>query len=153
MIVSVPLEGAVTVTWQLDWFGFPVGASWQLPPVAPPVPVTLTAPEGADAVPPACASVTVSVAWVVPVAGTEDGESERLAVVWRPLTFKVTTCVATCGVGEDESAAWSVKTKLPAAEGVPEIVLPERANPPGRAPEEIVQVIGAVPPVDWSVAV
>ena len=81
MIVSVPLDGAVTVTWQLDWYGVPVGASTQLPPVTPPVPVTVTVPEGTKAVPPDWVSVTVIVAVLAPVAGMAAGESDRVAAV------------------------------------------------------------------------
>src|SRR5262249_46284023 len=44
VIVSEPLVGALTVTWQLDWLGLPVAESWQLPPVTLPVPETVTTP-------------------------------------------------------------------------------------------------------------
>ena len=81
MIVSEPLVGAVTVTWQLDWLATPVGASGQLPPVTPPVPAMVTVPDGADAVPAGSVSVTVSVATLPAVARTALGESDRPAVV------------------------------------------------------------------------
>ncbi len=151
MIVSEPLVGAVTVTWQLDWLA-PVGASVQLPPVTPPVPAMVTVPDGADAVPPASVSVTVSVATLPAVARTALGESDRAAVVCRALTASVSVCVAVCGVGDVESVAWSVKVKVPATDGVPEIEPPESVRPPGSAPDRSVQVIGAVPPEDWKVA-
>jgi hypothetical protein len=135
VIVSEPLDGAVTVTWQLAWFGAPVGAREQVPPVTPPVPVTVTVPDGTDAAPPGSVSVTVSVATLDAVARTALGESDRTAVVWRPLTARVRVCVAVCGVGEVESVAWTVKAKLPAAVGVPEIVPPESVRPSGSAPD------------------
>ncbi len=135
MIVSEPLAGAVTVTGQLDWLAAPVGASVQLPPVTPPVPATVTVPEGADAVPAGSVSVTVTVATLPAVATTALGERDRAAAVWRALTASVSVCVAFCGVGDDESVAWTVKVKLPAADGVPEIDPPESVRPPGSAPD------------------
>ena len=59
------------------------------------------------------------------------------------------TTMLTAAVAEppEASAALTVKLKVPDAPGVPEIVLPERLNPPGKVPAEIVQVYGVTPPV------
>jgi hypothetical protein len=45
------------------------------------------------------------------------------------------------------SVTLTVKLEGPAAVGVPEIVLPERLSPPGRAPVATDHVYGGVPPV------
>ena len=78
-------------------------------------------PKERTRVPDGSVSVTVTVATLPAVATTELGESDRAAVVWRALTASVSVCVAVCGVGDDESVAWTVKVKVPAADGVPEI--------------------------------
>ena len=61
--------------------------------------------------------------------------------------------VTFCG-GAPESAAWTVKLLVPAVVGEPVIAPVEalRDSPAGSEPIETVQVIGATPPVDCSVA-
>jgi hypothetical protein len=49
------------------------------------------------------------------------------------------------------SVTLTVKLDDPAAVGVPEIVLPERLNPPGRAPVATDHVYGGDPPAAFSV--
>jgi hypothetical protein len=48
---------------------------------------------------------------------------------------------------EFESVAFAVKVKVPAAEGVPEIVQPENDKPVGNDPEKTAQLSGDVPPL------
>lgn len=45
------------------------------------------------------------------------------------------------------SVACTVKLNVPDAEGMPEMVFPERDNPPGRAPALMLHVYGVTPPV------
>jgi hypothetical protein len=57
-------------------------------------------------------------------------------------------------VADDDALSVTLMVKLaePAVVGVPEIVLPDSANPPGSVPLEIDHVYGGVPPValsDW----
>jgi hypothetical protein len=119
----------------------------------PPVPATVTVPEGTAGVPAGSESVTVRVATLPMVARTVEGESDRVAVVWRALTTRVSVCVAVWFVGDVESVAWTVKVKLPAPDGVPEMTpLGERVRPPGSAPDTSVQVMGVFPPTAWRVA-
>jgi hypothetical protein len=63
----------------------------------------------------------------------------------------VSACAAVCV----PALAWTVKLQVPDAVGVPEItpVLALSASPEGRAPLEIVQVSGGVPPLATSGAV
>lgn len=51
------------------------------------------------------------------------------------------------------SVAFTVKVKLPAADGVPEIVpvVAPSERPAGNVPAETDHVIGFVPPEDWTV--
>lgn len=63
--------------------------------------------------------------------------------------------VAVCAVGRVESVTSAVNGKLPVTVGVPEItpVVAAKLNPAGRAPELMLQVYGAVPPLSESVVV
>ena len=55
-------------------------------------------------------------------------------------------------VADTEALSVTLRVKLddPAAEGVPEIVLPERLKPAGRAPVAMEKVNGGVPPVAFT---
>src|SRR5436190_11910541 len=127
-MVSVPLVGAVTVTVQAAWLT-PVDARVHVPPVAPPSPETVTDPEGAEAVPEASVSVTVTVATLPAVAATEAGERETAVDVERLSTTRFNVCVTFWGVAE-ESAAWTVKVKVPVPVGVPERTPPAESESP-----------------------
>ncbi len=63
-----------------------------------------------------------------------------------PITME-RALVAVCAVGVVLSVALTVKLNVPAAVGVPEIVLPLRVNPVGSEPAEIDQAYGEVPPL------
>jgi hypothetical protein len=69
------------------------------------------------------------------------------------VTVMLNACVAVCGVGEVESVALTVKLVVAAALGVPVMapVLGSSEAQEGSEPEEMLQVIGAAPPLDMSV--
>jgi hypothetical protein len=64
---------------------------------------------------------------------------------------KLKAFVAVCAEGKVESVTLAVKLNEPDAVGVPEIVpVPTaKVNPPGSAPELMLQLYGVEPPVAW----
>jgi hypothetical protein len=89
-------------------------------------------------VPPLAAKVVEYAVPTVP-EGTEPVEiATGVTVV---ATVMVNDFAAVCAVGVVESVTFTVKLNDPDAVGVPEIVPPvESVNPPGRAPELILQL-------------
>ncbi len=62
-------------------------------------------------------------------------------VVGALATMRLKGCVAFCGVGDVESAIWTVNDEVPGApDGVPERVpVPESVTPVGRLPAEMLK--------------
>jgi hypothetical protein len=68
-------------------------------------------------------------------------------------TVRESDFVAVCAVGVVESVTFAVKLNEPDAVGVPEIVPAlDKVRPAGRAPELMLQLYGAVPPLAANVA-
>ena len=100
--------------------------------------------------PPLAASV---VEYVFPVCPDGTELVVTCTGVTAAATVRVSAFVAVCAVGEVESVTLAVKLKVPDAVGVPEIapVAADRVRPAGNAPELMLQLYGAAPPVAASV--
>jgi hypothetical protein len=100
-------------------------------------------------VPPLAASV---VEYATPTCPAVSVEVVMVTGETAVATVRVNDWVAVCAVGVVESVTFAVNVNEPDAVGVPEIVPPEESvNPPGRAPELMLQPYGVVPPLAASV--